>query len=124
MSTRSACVPVCASDVRVKKKELVPKPLACQQSGSELPLVSHSNEALRIDEPVLSMLTVTVEVEKAPAASTARAAMVVGPLETLCELHGMVHGELVAVPTTFPLTRKSTWSVPTPALAVSADSPA
>src|SRR6476646_5358551 len=118
MSTRSASPPVWASDVRVKKAELAPKPLACQQSGRELPPVSHSSEALRIIEPLLSMLTWTLDVEEAPPASTARAAIVVGPLGTLCELQAIVHGALVAVPTTLPLTRKSTWSVPAPASAV------
>src|SRR4051812_37505637 len=53
-----------------------------------------------------------------PAVSTAWAVIVTSPSGMLCELQSTEYGAAVAVPTTFPLTSRSTWSMPERSLAL------
>src|SRR3954452_5310667 len=108
MSTRWPKLPLWESLVCDQAKVFVPKPDSCQQSGVLPPLLVHSTELSLMAEPELSRLMLTEAAENAPAASTALAVTVVGPSETLAEFHVMLHGAALAVPTTFPPTRKST----------------
>src|SRR3954454_18886131 len=76
------------------------------------------SQAMSLDGAVLSTrICRPAVVATLPAVSTARTWTVAVPSATWVESQESVYGAALTVPTTLPLTRKSTWSTPESSLA-------
>src|SRR5436305_5551476 len=112
----SAWVPEWASLVHVHVNVFVPYPARLQQVG--MPLVPDSRPGFCNRLWFVTITVTDVVVVLFPAVSTARAATVWLPSGTDVESQLNEYGVVVAVPTTLPSTKKSTWSTATLSLAV------
>ena len=97
-----------------------PVSVAVKLKFAEVLVVSKTGPAvMAVSGGVLSIVTVTPP-ERAELldVSTARAVIAFAPSETEVEFQLMLYGAVVSVPTTTPLTRKSTWSTATLSVAL------
>src|SRR3954447_10914799 len=76
------------------------------------------HEMLLVGAVLSTSICTPFVVDSLPAVSTACAVTVCGPSFSLADDQPKLYGALVSVPTTWPSTRKSTWSMPDASLAL------